>query len=244
MKKNRVETHLHPSRMGNGGWRPTVEVIIPTKNEVGVIEEVLEGVKEYADRIVVVDGHSEDGTLEMAKTNGVEVFTQKGAGKGAALRQAFGDAKGDIVIIIDADGSMSPREIPLFLDAIGSGADLAKGSRFFNGGHSEDMTVTRKIGNLFFLFLVNLFWGANYTDLCYGFKAFTRESIERLRSHLNSAEFDIETEICIKSKKLGLKVVEVPSVELKRVHGDSKLNTMLDGARILKRILKELVQVS
>lgn len=243
MKNNRVKTRPQPSKMGNGGWRPTVEVIIPTKNEVNMIEEVLQGVKEYADRIVVVDGHSQDGTPEIAKTNGVEVFTQKGAGKGGALREAFANAEKDIVIIIDADGSMNPKEIPIFLDAIASGADLAKGSRFFNGGHSEDMTVVRKIGNLFFLFLVNLFWSGNYTDLCYGFKAFTRDCIKRLRPHLNSTEFDIETEICIKSKKLGIKVVEVPSVELKRVHGNSKLNTMLDGARILKRIVKEFVQV-
>ncbi len=105
------------------------------------------------------------------------------------------------------------------------------------------MTVARKVGNLFFLLLVNLFWSANYTDLCYGFKAFTRKSVKQLSPFLKSINFDIETEICIRSKKLRLKVVEVPSVELKRRHGNPKLQTVLDGARILRRIVRELVQV-
>jgi len=232
------------SHIGVHGWRPVVEVIIPTKNEADMLDRVLLGVKEYADRIVVVDGHSHDGTLEIAKTNGVETMIQKGVGKGAALREAFRIAKGDIVIIMDADGSMRPEEVPLFLKAIASGADVVKGSRFSDGGFSEDMTLIRKIGNLFFLLLVNSIWSTRYTDLCYGFKAFTKVGLERLRPFLKSINFDIETEICIRSNKLGLKVVEVPSVELKRVHGNSNLKTMLDGARILKRILHELIQVS
>jgi len=233
-----------PLQIDAHGWRPAVEVIIPAKNEAKMLDEILLGVKEYADRIVVVDGHSHDKTLEIAKTNGVETIIQKSVGKGAALREAFRAAEGDIVVIMDADGSMRPREMPLFLNAIASGADLVKGSRFSDGGFSQDMTLIRKIGNLFFLFLVNLIWSTRYTDLCYGYKAFTREGLERLRPFLKSANFDIETEICIRSKKLGLNVVEVPSVELKRVHGESNLRTMLDGVRIFKRILQELIRVA
>jgi len=226
----------------NEGWKAVVEVVIPAKNEASMIDEVLRGVKEYADIVVVVDGHSDDETLAIVEKNEVEVINQKGLGKGGALREAFERVKGDIVIMMDSDGSMRPQEIPSFVDAIASGADVVKGSRFLGEGHSEDMTVIRKIGNLFFLFLVNKIWSTRYTDLCYGFKAFTRESIERLRPHLSSTQFDIETEICIKSKKLGLRVVEIPSFERKRVYGNSNLNTFRDGARILRRILKELVQ--
>lgn len=226
----------------NDGWKAVVEVIIPARNEASMIDEVLRGVKEYADLVVVVDGHSDDETRAIVQKNEVEVITQKGLGKGGALREAFDRVKGDIVIMMDSDGSMRPQEIPAFIRAIDSGADVVKGSRFLREGHTEDMTVIRKIGNLFFLFLVNKIWSTRYTDLCYGFKAFRRESVERLRPHLNSTQFDIETEICIKSKKLGLKVVEIPSFERKRIHGNSNLNTVRDGARILRRILKELVQ--
>jgi len=226
----------------NERWKAVVEVVIPAKNEAGMIDEVLRGVKEYADIIVVVDGHSDDDTLAIVQKNEVEVINQKGLGKGGALREAFDRVKGDIVIMMDSDGSMLPQEIPSFVKAITSGADVVKGSRFLGKGHSEDMTVIRKIGNLFFLFLVNKIWSTRYTDLCYGFKAFRRESVERLRPHLDSTKFDIETEICIKSKKLGLKVVEIPSFERKRIYGKSNLSTVRDGARILRRILKELLQ--
>ena len=226
----------------NEGWKAVVEVVIPAKNEASMIDEVLRGVKEYADIVVVVDGHSDDETLAIVEKNEVEVINQKGLGKGGALREAFDRVKGDIVIMMDSDGSMLPQEIPSFVKAITSGADVVKGSRFLGKGHSEDMTVIRKIGNLFFLFLVNKIWSTRYTDLCYGFKAFRRESVERLRPHLDSTKFDIETEICIKSKKLGLKVVEIPSFERKRIYGKSNLSTVRDGARILRRILKELLQ--
>jgi glycosyltransferase involved in cell wall biosynthesis len=228
----------------NKRWKAVVEVVIPAKNEASMIDEVLRNVKEYADIIVVVDGHSGDETRAIVQKNEVEMINQRGLGKGGALREAFDRVKGDIIIMMDSDGSMRPKEIPGFIDAIESGADVVKGSRFLGEGHSEDMTVIRKIGNLFFLFLVNRIWSTRYTDLCYGFKAFTRDSIERLRPCLNSTQFDIETEICIKSKKLGLKVVEIPSFERKRIHGNSNLNTVLDGARILRRILKEAVRKS
>jgi glycosyltransferase involved in cell wall biosynthesis len=228
----------------NKRWKAVVEVVIPAKNEASMIDEVLRNVKEYADIIVVVDGHSGDETRAIVQKNEVEMINQRGLGKGGALREAFDRVKGDIIIMMDSDGSMRPKEIPGFIDAIESGADVVKGSRFLGEGHSEDMTVIRKIGNLFFLFLVNKIWSTRYTDLCYGFKAFTRDSIERLRPYLNSTQFDIETEICIKSKKLGLKVVEIPSFERKRIHGNSNLNTVLDGARILRRILKEAVRKS
>lgn len=149
---------------------------------------------------------------------------------------------GDAVVILDADGSMRPEEIPIFMKILDDNPeiDIVKGSRFLGAGYSEDIGTLRNIGNLIFVLLVNLFWSTEYTDLCYGFGAFKTSAMEKLVPLLESNNFDIEAEIAIKAKKLGLKVVEVPSVELKREYGQSNLNTFRDGAEILLRIFKEL----
>jgi len=222
--------------------KPVVSVVIPTLNEAGAIAEVLEGVKRFADDILIVDGNSTDGTAKIAKHLGAKVVIQNSSGKGAALREAFSLVDGDIILMMDADGSMKAWEIPLYIKAIASGADVVKGSRFLPGGGSEDLSFVRKFGNLFFLSLVNWLWSADYTDLCYGFGAFRREALNRLQPCLNSTNFEIETEICIKSKKLGLKVVEVPSVELRRYQGKSNLGAIQDGLRILRTIIGEFIR--
>ncbi|MEM2569782.1 MAG: glycosyltransferase family 2 protein [Candidatus Bathyarchaeia archaeon] len=224
-----------------------VTIIIPALNEEKNIARVLEELKQEGyHQILVVDGRSRDRTVEIAKEYGANVIIQNGKGKGAALRQAFSNHGliSDAIIIMDADGSMNPKEIRLFLDALNSGAEVVKGSRFLPGGYSEDMSLIRRIGNRFFLLLVNWIWSANYTDLCYGFGAFRRESIEKLLPILRSTGFEIETEIFIKVKKLGLKIVEIPSVEMRRKHGKSNLCIFRDGIRIFKTIIEELTDSS
>jgi len=220
-----------------------VTVIIPTRNEEKSIAEVIQELNQMGyDNVLIVDGNSRDRTVEHAKEFGANVMVQNGRGKGDALRQAFNhaDLDGDVVVIMDADGSMNPKEVPLLIKALDSGVDLAKGSRFLPYGYSKDLNLTRKIGNRFLLLLVNVFWSAGYTDLCYGFAAFRKDSIEKLRPHLKSTNFEIETEVFIKAKKLGLKVIEVPSVEFRRQYGKSNLRSFLDGFRILITIFREL----
>lgn len=221
-----------------------VTVIIPTLNEEGSIAEVIRELNQMGyHNILIVDGNSGDRTVEIAKELGVNILVQTGRGKGAALREAFNHAgvEGDTVVMLDADGSMDPKEIPSFIEALDSGADLAKGSRFLSYGYSEDMNLIRRIGNLFFLSLVNTFWSANYTDLCYGFGAFRRRALDRIYPYLRSTNFEIETEVFIKARKFGLKVVEVPSIESRRRYGKSNLDSIRDGFLILKAIVKELV---
>jgi glycosyltransferase involved in cell wall biosynthesis len=227
-------------RRGN----PNVTVIIPALNEEKSISKVLWELDHLGYKnILVIDGNSRDKTVKIAKEFGVNIISQNGKGKGDALRQAFnhGSLDTDVIVMMDADGSMNAKEIPVLIDALDSGADLAKGSRFLKHGYSEDMTIVRKIGNKFFLFLVNLFWSANYTDLCYGLGAFRIDAIKKLYPHLKSKNFEIETEIFIKAKKLRLNVVEAPSIEFKREYGRSKLSALVDGYRILKTIVTELV---
>lgn len=221
-----------------------IGVVIPTLNEERNLPRVLKALQKSGIKdVLVIDGRSNDRTIEVAKNFGVNIVAQAGQGKGDAVVQVFnnGYLPVDAVVLLDADGSMMPEEIPLFVNKLKSGFDIVKGSRFMTDGYSEDMSVFRKLGNLFFIFLVKFLWGVDYTDLCYGFAIFNKESIRKLAPHLKSKNFEIETEVFIKAKKFGLMVAEVPSVELRRIHGKSNLNAFLDGFRILRMIIFELL---
>jgi len=223
-----------------------VTVIIPTLNEEENIAEVIHELKHLGFlNLLIIDGNSQDRTVTIAKKLGVKVIHQNGQGKGNALRQAFSHNRQngdyDVVVIMDADGSMNPKEIFSLIEALKERVDLVKASRFVLQGYSDDMSLVRRIGNKLFVLLVNSFWSANYTDLCYGFAAFSKGAIEKLYPHLKSTNFEIETEMFIKAKKLELKVVEVPSVELRRKHGKSNLNAVKDGFRIFKTIVREFI---
>lgn len=219
-----------------------VAIIIPALNEEKNIAKVIYELNRMGYRnILVIDGNSRDRTIEIAKEFGANVIVQNGNGKGAALRQAFNhNFDVNIVVIMDADGSMNPKEIYSLVKALEYDVDVVKGSRFMLGGHSEDMTFIRRIGNSLFVLLTNLLHSTNYTDLCYGFAAFKKNAIQKLYPRLQSKNFEIETEIFIKAKKLGLKVMEVPSVELRRKNGKSNLRAIEDGFRILKTIIREV----
>ena len=219
-------------------------VVIPTLNEERSISELLFSLRKAGfSHILVIDGNSKDKTVEIAKRYGVEVIYQNGRGKGAALVQAFGHKylQGDLIVMMDADGSMNPDELPAFIEALEIGNDVVKGSRNLNGGGSEDMSLVRRIGNTFFVVLTNLLWSANYTDLCYGFAVFRKDAIRKLYPNLRSKNFEIETEIFVKAKKYGLRIAEVPSVELRRKHGKSNLKALEDGLRILLTIVREFL---
>lgn len=218
-----------------------VTVVIPALNEERNIAQVIRELKHigFSD-ILVIDGNSRDETARIAKELGVNLIFQNGHGKGSALRQVFGYGafKGDVVIMMDADGSMKPDELLSFVEALDPQIDVVKGSRFMRGGYSEDMTFVRRVGNLMFVALANLLIRTRYTDLCYGFAAFRREAIERLCPHLKSKNFEIEAEIFTKSRKLGLNVAEVPSIELRRKNGKSNLKAVTDGFLILRTIFR------
>lgn len=219
-----------------------ITVIIPTLNEEKNVEMVLQKLRRLGfTNILVIDGNSRDRTVAVAKRLGAKVIHQNGKGKGDALRQAFSHngLDGSVVAMMDADGSMNPEELFSFADKLQNGVDVVKGSRFIDHGGSQDLTLLRRIGNKILLLLVNIFSGTEYTDLCYGFAVFRNSAIQRLYPSLRSENFEIETEIFIKAKKLGLKVVEAPSVELRRINGKSNLKAYIDGFRILRTIIRE-----
>ncbi len=218
---------------------PTVSVIVPALNEALNLPIVLPRIPKDVAEVILVDGHSTDDTVAVARQvlPSIRIIPQQGKGKGAALRTGFAAAKGDIIVMIDADGSTQPEEIPAFVEALVNGNDFVKVSRFMKGGGTADMSVLRMAGNFGFTWLTRLFFRGRYTDLCYGYNAFWRRVVPALE--LDGTGFEIETMMNIRALRAGLRVTEVPSFEAERIHGESNLRTFPDGWRVLKTIFRE-----
>jgi hypothetical protein len=140
-------------------------------------------------------------------------------------------------VMLDADGSTDPAEIPAFVGALLAGADFVKGSRFLQGGGTSDMSLHRKFGNWCFVVISRLLFGGNYSDLCYGYNAFYARILPQI--NLDGDGFEIETQMNLRALRAGFKVAEVPSFEADRIHGVSNLRTIPDGWRVLKTMFKE-----
>jgi glycosyltransferase involved in cell wall biosynthesis len=218
---------------------PAVSVVIPAMNEAKNLPYVFESLPEWIHEVVLVDGNSTDDTVRVARElrPGVKVVPQRGKGKGDALISGFAACTGEIVVMVDADGSADGGEIVSYVSALVGGADFAKGSRFANGGGTDDMTSIRKLGNRVLTALVNAKFGARYTDLCYGYNAFWKRCLDEIA--LDCAGFEVETLMNIRVVKAGLRVQEIPSHEHHRIHGASNLRAVRDGLRVLKVILRE-----
>jgi hypothetical protein len=237
---------------------PTVSVVIPALNEERNLPHVFAALPAMVTEVILVDGGSVDRTVEVARElrPDVVVVTQTRTGKGNALACGFAAATGDIIVMIDADGSTDPAEIPLFVRKLVEGADFVKGSRFSRGGASHDITPLRRLGNDGLNLVVNLLFGTRFTDLCYGYNAFWRSVVPALElpaAHLPAPAgggklwgdgFEIETMINIRAAARGLRVGEVGSVEHARLHGESNLNTFRDGFRVLRTIVSEYARAS
>jgi glycosyltransferase involved in cell wall biosynthesis len=216
-----------------------VSVIIPTLNEAENLPHVFPRLPQGLHEVIVVDGRSTDGTIEVARRlrPDARIVTQTGKGKGNALAAGFAAATGDIFVTLDADGSTDPAEIPRFVSALCNGADFVKGSRFAQGGASSDITLTRRLGNWGLNTLVNALYGTSYTDLCYGYNAFWARCLPYMRVDCDG--FEVETLINVRIAKGGLVIHEVPSYERDRIHGRSNLHAIRDGSRVLRTIALE-----
>lgn len=218
---------------------PRVSVVIPALNEAENLPHVLATLPDDIFELILVDGRSVDGTATIARElyPPVRIVGQPGRGKGDALAAGFAASSGDIVVMMDADGSTDGGEIPRFVEALVEGADFAKGSRFIAGGRSDDITRVRQVGNRLLCRLVNRLFTTSYTDLCYGYNAFWKRVLPSITPECRG--FEVETMINIRAASAGLRVVEVPSFERRRIHGESKLHPVRDGLRVLKTILGE-----
>ncbi len=216
-----------------------VSVVIPTLNEEKNLRYVLPLLPDWVDEVLIVDGRSTDGTVAEALRlrPDASVVLETRAGKGHALMAGFHAATGDIIVMLDADGSMDPGEIPSFVFALLGGADYVKGSRFAHGGGTRDMEWYRRLGNWGLGAAVRVAFGGRYSDLCYGYNAFWRDVVPFIAGEIPG--FEVETYMNCRALAAGLRVVEVPSVEAERIHGVSNLRTFRDGFRVLLTIFRE-----
>lgn len=217
----------------------TVSVILITLDEVNCIGRVLDSIpKDAVDEILVVDGHSTDGTPELVRNMGYNVIFQEGKGYGAAFLTGAKNAKGDIIILMDSDGSQNPEDIPKLLEKIKEGYKVVFASRYLKGSGSEDDTFIRFVGNKFFTALTNLLHGVGISDSLFLFAAIDKNVFNSLGLKYQGFEFCVE--VPIKAHKKGYKFAQIPSFERKRFHGKSRVNAFIHGIKILKTIIKEL----
>jgi glycosyltransferase involved in cell wall biosynthesis len=216
-----------------------VSVVIPALNEAESLPYVLPRVPAWVHEVVLVDGQSVDATVDVARQlrPDIRILQQDGVGKGAALRTGIAAATGDIVVMLDADGSTDPAEIPLFVGALVAGADFVKGSRFLQGADTRDMPPLRRLGNWAFVVLANLLFGTRFSDITYGYRAVWRHAADALALEIDGWANEIVGNI--RAAGRGLRVVEVASIEHARVAGVPKLQTFSAGWAILKGILSE-----
>jgi len=242
-----------------------VSLVLPTMNEERNIGWVLGRLPAGLHEVLLVDGRSVDRTVAVAQQlrPDIRVLEQKSPGKGAALALGLTAVTGDIVVMIDADGSMDPAEIPGLVGALLAGADVVKGSRATAGGGSRDLSTLRKIGNWALTFIANRIYRQNWRELCYGYAAFWTDVLQLLnvsgivnpdaaigrravpplsaveRVHPYGHGFEIEALLFCRAARARLRVAEVFSFEHERRNGESNLATWRDGWRVLTAVLRE-----
>jgi len=202
-----------------------VTVVIPTRDEEGLIGEIVDAVRPHADEVLVVDGHSRDKTREIAAARGARVVLDHRKGKGEALRLSITEATGDIVVFIDADGSHDPHDIPALVDPIKAGnADMVIASRGRGGSDELHGTIEhfiRYVGSQLIMLAINYRWNVRLTDSQNGFRAIRRDVAGQL--DLQSNLTTIEQEMLMKALKKGFRVSEIASHEYERKWGTSKV---------------------
>jgi glycosyltransferase involved in cell wall biosynthesis len=248
MNSEAVAPHNAALREPNGSRR--ISVVIPARNEARNLPYVLERIPDDVFEVILVDGDSVDDTVAVARgvVPDVVIVHQARKGKGNALAAGFAASRGDYIVMIDADGSMDPAEMARFVAALDDGADYVKGSRFIDGGGSDDITVVRRWGNRTLNNLTNILFRTRYSDLCYGYNAFKRDCLPvfalpdptdtTTASHWGDG-FEVETLINTRVARTDLVIREVPSFENNRIFGTTNLRTFRDGFRALVTILRE-----
>ena len=253
IRDERLSTYRDEGPRGISARRPAgdlerlgvrVSVVIAAINEAENLPVVFSRLPAGLHEVILVDGHSVDATIAVARRlrPDVQIVSQSRRGKGNALAEGFRVCTGEVIVALDADGSTDAAEIPRFVAALCNGADFVKGSRFAQGGSSTDITRARSLGNRILNACVNALYGTHYTDLCYGYNAFWARCLPYMRVDCDG--FEVETLINVRIAKAGLVVHEVPSDEHPRLHGSSNLHVVRDGARVLRTIVLERMSTS
>lgn len=219
-----------------------VSIVIPAKNEAACLPRLLKDLNQviatlphYRFETIVVDDHSTDQTAALSRQEGAQVVANpRTGGKGHALITGFEASKGDILVMMDADYSHRPEDLPAFLEHLKEPYGLVVGSRSLGG--SEEYTVIRTLGNVFLSAVFRLLTGVTTSDVLNGYKAFRRDVFDKFK--YRSKEFEIEIELMINTLRLGWKVGEFPCHERERSGGEAKSRVIRHGFRFLWAIIK------
>lgn len=218
-----------------------VTIIVACKNEGEGIRKILNSIKIYSTDIIVVDGHSSDGTREIAEELGVRFFLDHRKGRGDALKIGIKNARRDIIVFFDADGSHDELDIPDMVEPIlNNKADLVIGSRRTGGSADLNINLTgiiRAAGCDVLVALVNHRFKTSLTDILYSFRAIKTSTAKNI--HLKSDDFAVEQEMVVSVLGKGFRVQEIPSREKARGWGKSKLRT-ITGIKFIFSLFKQL----
>ena len=225
-----------------------ISILVPIYNEINTIEEIFTRIQEAPFpenldyEIIAVDDASQDGTtdwLKQYKHPKVSIFFKEiNQGKGAAIATAISKAKGDVLLIQDADLEYDPTEYPILLKPILQGrADVVYGSRFLGGtGAHRVLFFWHFIGNQLLTLFSNMMTNLNLTDMETCYKVFTKEAISGIQ--IKSKRFGIEPELTAKFSKKHIRIFEVPISYYGRDYGEGKKITWKDGFSAIYSILK------
>ncbi len=224
-------------------------LIILTLNEIEGVRTLYDRIPfDAVDECFVVDGGSIDGTVEFFRERGIKVVSQEIKGRGEAFRIAVKRAEGDHLIFFSPDGNEDPGDIPKLLELLAMGYDIAIASRFLSGSQNEEDDLRfpwRAWANRAFTFIANIIWNTNrnyITDTINGYRAIKKEAFNKL--NISAPGFVIEYQMSIRAMKLGLKVVEIPTVEGQRIGGVSTAKSIPTGLLFLRFLLKEIMNGS
>lgn len=222
-----------------------LSVVVPCFNEESTIKDIIEAIRDSPvdqKEIIVVDDCSTDGTREVLQKEikplvDKIIYLDKNSGKGAALREGFRHASGDIVVIQDADLEYDPQEYPkLILPIIEDRADVVYGSRFMGGGAHRVVYFWHMMGNRFLTLMSNMFTNLNLTDMETCYKAFRREIIQSIE--IKEDRFGFEPEITAKLAKKKLRIYEIGISYYGRTYAEGKKINWKDGVRALYCIVR------
>ena len=212
-------------------------LIIPAKNEEESLPDVLDELKKYNLKIIIILEKDDLDTINSIKGYDCKILYQKNKGYGDALLQGIQDVKTNFFCIFNADGSFNPIELKNMYDhAIKGNADFIFGSRYMNGALSEDDTIVTFIGNKIFTFIGKIFFSLPISDILYTFILGNTQKANVLQ--LKEKSFSFCVELPILAKKSNYKLISVPSHERARIAGKKKVNAFKDGFLILISMIK------
>ena len=226
-----------------------VTLVVLTLNEIDGLTTIFPKLPTHCiEEILAVDGGSTDGTLEFFAARGVRVVRQQRRGRGEAFRLAVEHARHERLIFFSPDGNEDPADIPRLIDGLAAGHDMVIASRFMSGARSEDddkfLFASGRWGNLLFTWLVNVLCargGTHIHDTINGYRGITRAAFRQLAPDADG--YAIEFQLSIRALQLGLRVLEVPTLESPRIgRGVSKLNAIPVGLKFLALLMREWAQ--